>query len=137
MDSIQVNYVAVLVCAVVTFLLGGLWYSPVLFAKRWVALVGLTEEQMKKGGSPTMYVIGFLSGLISCYLLAHFFQFSGVSTLIDGAMVGFVCWVGFTGATTYNNQVNFVGKPVTLWAIDSGYNLVSFVVSGAVFAIWK
>jgi len=52
MDSIQVNYVAVLVCAVVTFLLGGLWYSPVLFAKRWVALVGLTEEQMKKGGSP-------------------------------------------------------------------------------------
>src|ERR1051325_1549607 len=45
------NYLAVLVCAVIIFLLGGLWYSPVLFAKRWVALQGKTMEEMQAAGA--------------------------------------------------------------------------------------
>ena len=44
-----VNYLAVLVAAVVIFMLGGLWYSPVMFAKRWVALQGKSMKQMSGG----------------------------------------------------------------------------------------
>lgn len=52
-------------------------------------------------------------------------------------MVGFMCWLGFTGGTSYNSRVNFLKDPFQLWAIDSGYNLVSFINAGAILAVWK
>src|SRR5690349_16185250 len=61
----QVHYPAVLVAGIAIFILGGLWYSPVLFAKRWVALMGKTEEELKAAASgPVAYVIVFICGLL-------------------------------------------------------------------------
>ena len=133
----HVNYVAVLVGGVLQFLLGGLWYSPVMFAKKWVALLGKSEEELKKGMHAMMYPIAFITGLISSYVLANIINFAGAATVTSGAIVGFMCWLGFTGTTSYNNQVNFVGRPAMLWAIDSGYNLVGFILTGAILAVWK
>jgi len=45
-----INYLAVLVATVVNFVLGGLWYSPLLFGKKWMALMNVTEEEIKKKG---------------------------------------------------------------------------------------
>ena len=45
----EVNYHAVVLAALSAFLLGGLWYSPALFAKQWVALTGQSEEKLKSG----------------------------------------------------------------------------------------
>jgi uncharacterized membrane protein len=137
MVDLQVNYLAVLVCGVVSFVLGGLWYSPLLFAKKWVALLGKTQEELQKASNPMMYVIGFITGLISCFAISCVVNAAGATTLVNGALIGFLCWLGFAGATSYNNQVNFVGKPPSLWAIDSGYNLASFIIAGAILAVWK
>ena len=137
MVPVYVNPYAVLACSVAIFLLGAAWYSPFLFAKPWVTLLGKTPEELQKTSNPLMFVVGFLTGLISCYVLAVVVSFSGATSLMDGAFVGFLCWMGFAGATSYNNQVNFVKKPRALWAIDSGYNLVSFLIAGAVLAFWK
>ena len=49
-----VNNVAVLVSGVAIFMLGGLWYSPVLFAKRWVKLIGKTEEERARRDRPVV-----------------------------------------------------------------------------------
>jgi len=48
-----VNNLAVLVSGLVIFMLGGLWYSPLLFAKRWVALIGKSEAELKAGWCAT------------------------------------------------------------------------------------
>ena len=45
----EINWIAVVVAAVACFLLGGLWYSPVLFGKAWQRETGLTDEQLKNG----------------------------------------------------------------------------------------
>ena len=39
---------AVLLAFVSTFMLGGLWYAPFLFGRRWQALVGITDERIGK-----------------------------------------------------------------------------------------
>ena len=131
-----VNYLAVLVAGVVIFMLGGLWYSPVLFAKRWVALVGKSEEELKSAGSPINYLFVFICGLIVAYAMAVVVGHFPPHTAARGAMVGAFCWLGFAAATSYAT-VLFSTKPRALWLIDSGYNLVSFVIAGIIVAAWR
>jgi hypothetical protein len=133
-----VNNVAVLVSGVVIFVLGGLWYSPVLFAKRWVALIGKTEEELKAsaGSMPTNYLLVFVCGLVTAWVMALVVGNFAPASAIDGGIIGALCWLGFAGATSFGTAL-FGGKPKALWLIDSGFNLVAFIVAGIVLAAWR
>jgi surface polysaccharide O-acyltransferase-like enzyme len=134
----HVNYFAVLVSGVVIFLLGGLWYSKLLFAKPWTALMGKTEEELKAGGGPMPlnFLLAFLSGLISAYVLAALLNHHEPATLVRGAKLGAVCWLGFTATSSLATAV-FSQIPKRLWLINSGYNLVSYVIAGVILAAWR
>jgi hypothetical protein len=138
-----INYLAVLVAGIVIFVLGGLWYSPVLFAKRWIALQGRTEEQMRAQAAaanmPVMYVSAFICGLVTAWAMAMILAHVASSMNLNagrGALVGFMCWLGFAATTSYATAL-FSGKPKQLWLIDSSYNLVSFVLAGIILAVWR
>ncbi len=134
-----VNYLAVLVSGVVIFLLGGLWYSPALFAKRWIALQGKTEEQMKaeaaNANMPIMYLSAFVASLLTAWVMAIILARYSPSAMV-GAHIAFFCWLGFAGATSYTTQL-FSGRSKQLWLIDSAYNLVSFLIAGAILSVWR
>jgi hypothetical protein len=138
-----VNYLAILVAGIVIFLLGGLWYSPVLFARRWIALQGRTEEQERAQAAaanmPLMYLSALICGLLTAWVLAHILAHVASSIELNaahGALIGFLCWLGFAGATSYATAL-FSGKPKQLWLIDSAYNLVCFVLAGIILAVWR
>ena len=136
----HVNFLAVLVGGVVIFLLGGLWYSPVLFAKKWTALMGKSEEEMKAAASsssiPAMYIAAFLSGLVIALALAVILGHFGQPSLLKGAKIGAFCWLGFAATTSFATGL-FSMTPKMLWMINAGYNLVSFVVAGAILGAWR
>ena len=136
MLQIQVNYIAIIVSGLLVFTLGGLWYSPILFAKPWMSVIGKTEEELKKGAKPANYIIALMQGLITAYILAIFIEFAQASTVEAGAWIGFMCWFGFAGTTSFVHGM-FSQRPVKLWAIDTGYTLVSFILSGIILAVWK
>jgi Protein of unknown function (DUF1761) len=138
-----VNYLAVFVAAIVIFILGGLWYSPILFAKRWIALQGRTEEQMRAQAAaanmPLMYASAFVCSFIIAWVMAHLIAHMGAVTEINaghGAMLGFILWLGFAAPTSYATAL-FSGKPKQMWLIDTTYNLVSFVLAGIILAVWR
>jgi hypothetical protein len=133
-----VNNAAVLVTGVVIFVLGGLWYSPLLFAKRWIALVGKTEEELRAttGSVPLSYLLVFACGVLTAYVMALVVGNFSPAGPVDGAIIGGLCWAGFAGATSFGTAL-FSGKPKALWLIDSGYNLVAFVVAGVILATWR
>jgi hypothetical protein len=133
-----VNNVAVLVAGVVIFLLGGLWYSPVLFAKRWVALIGKSEQELKAnaGNMPLSYLFVFLCGLVTAWIMALVVGNFAPATTVDGALIGALCWLGVAGATSFGTAL-FSGKPKALWLIDSGFNLAAFVIAGIILAAWR
>ncbi len=131
-----VNYLAVLVAAVAIFMLGGLWYSPVMFAKKWVALQGKSMEEMSGGASPALYVQVFLCGLVTSYVIALALQHFHGPGVHPGFMVGSLAWLGFAGPSSYGTAL-FSFKPKALWAIDTGFNLVSFLLAGVILAVWR
>ncbi len=133
-----VNYLAILVSAVVIFMLGGLWYSPLLFAKPWMALQGKTPEdvQASGGAGPMMYVQVFLSGLVTSFIMAMLISRLNSHEALTGVKLSILCWAGFAAATSYGTAL-FSFKSRALWAIDTTFNLVSFVVAGIILALWQ
>ncbi len=136
MTAVEINYLAVFVSAIIIFLLGGLWYSPVLFAKPWMSVINKSEEELKKDAKPTNYLVAFLQGLISSYVLAIFISWAQASTAGGGAWIAFMCWFGFAGTTSLVHGI-FAGRHSKLWMIDTGYTLVSFIIAGIILAVWK
>ena len=131
----DLNYIAVLVAAVVVFMIGGLWYSPVMFAKKWVALHG-NPESMKQGGTASGFLQVFICGLITAWVLAIIIHFTRQTGWMGGAHIALLCWLGFAAATSYGTAL-FSQKPKALWAIDTGFNLVSMVAAGAILGAWQ
>lgn len=138
-----INYLAVLVSGIVIFALGGLWYSPVLFARRWIALQGRTEEQERAQAAaanmPLMYVSAFICGFVTAWVMALILAHIATSLELNaahGALIGFMVWLGFAATTSYATAL-FSGKPKQLWLIDSAYNLVCFVLAGMILAVWR
>lgn len=136
MYQIQVNYIAVLVVGVFSFVLGAVWYSPPLFAKQWMSAIGKSEDQLRKGASGMTYVITFIVWMVSSYLLAVFVHYSGASTFGYGMLAGFLCWFGFFASLSLMMNL-FAQDRIKLWLINSGYVLAALLVGGGILAVWR
>lgn len=132
MDTASVDYLAVVGAAIATFLVGGLWYSPVLFGARWAAYTGLEEEQLRKDAA-RVFGGAFALQLAMALNLALFlgpdptFAFALAASLAAG-----LGWVALGMGVTYL----FERRPLGLWLINGGYHVVSFAVMGVVLAAW-
>lgn len=129
-----VNWVAVIVAAAALIVIGFIWYLPQVFGTRWAALSGRPLPQI--GQVPPMsYVAGVVTALVTAYVLALIEQGLGVKGLTDGAVVGFLAWLGFVATTSYGT-VLWEGRQPAYWAINAGNVLVAFVVMGAIIGYW-
>jgi hypothetical protein len=130
---IALNWWAVIVAAVVYFLLGAVWYS-VLFANKWMELRELKEEDIS-GPNPIIFVWTFILQFVATLSLALFILAMGVYTGVEGAIVGFGAGAGivFTLAGTTGL---FSGTKPGLHFIDNGYHVVGLTIAGAILGWW-
>ena len=96
MHHLHFNHLALIVAAVILWLLGASWYSPVLFAKPWIAIIGRKSGEKPKGLAAGM-IGSFIGDLLLAFVLAHIIGWSGADTFAWGAFVGFIVWLGFVG----------------------------------------
>src|SRR5256885_16682449 len=92
MPTANINILAVLVAAVLTFVLGAVWDSPVLFAKQWMAAQGYTPEkleEMKRRGVTRAYDVSVLCYLATAYVMALLASYTDSTTLAQGLSLGF------------------------------------------------
>src|ERR1700724_1039902 len=94
---VHVNFLPVLVAAIVVFVLGWLWYSPFLFYKPWMRARGLdpvaaiAAAKMPAG----KLVVELLRCIVLAYVIAHFVALLGVSTVFGAIHFGLLLWIGF------------------------------------------
>ena len=140
MEFRGVNLWSVLVAAVATMILGFLWYSPLLFAKPWTVAMGYDPndkakmDEMRKGAGK-LYGITFVASLISAFVLAKIIDVTTVNSALYGMKIGFAVWLGFV-TTVQLTSTLFKKRPIKLYLIDTGYQLVCYLVMGAILAKW-
>ena len=140
MQSIlSLNYLAVLVTAVAGFLLGWLWYSPVLFVKPWLAEMKITEEQMKGAAAKGMakfLAAGFLCTLLSTFGLAVLIKSHQSPHWLLGAQFGLLVGACVVGARMLNGGL-WEQRSLKLSAINVGHEMALFTLQGAILAVWN
>jgi hypothetical protein len=137
MPEMNVNYAAVLTAALICFVLGIFWYSRLMFGRQWQEAMRIPQaEKRSKGRALGSYILTFISWLLATYVLANITKFAGVQDPGNGLIIGFLCWLGFTGAMTLMHNLN-ENRGAPLWLVNSGYTLLSFLISGIIFGIWN
>ncbi|MFK7991016.1 MAG: DUF1761 domain-containing protein [Sandaracinaceae bacterium] len=134
MDLSTLNVLAIGAAALVTFLVGGVWYSPMLFGKAWAELNGLTEDDLKQGNPAKVFGGSFLLALLMAFNLAAFI--GPYASLGFAAFAGFLAGFGWVAAAMGVTAL-FERKPLKLWLINAGYHVVSFTLMGLILGAWK
>lgn len=135
MDLSLINWLAVVVAALSCFLLGGLWYSPLLFGKAWQRANGFTDEQLKQGNMAKIFGFSFLFALIMSVNLALFLAAPGI-TMAFGATAGFLAGFGWS-AMSIGIMALFERRPWPYLFINGGYAIVALVIMGTIIGAWR
>jgi len=133
--SFGVNYLAVIVAAIVALVIGFAWYSPAVLGKRWMAYLGTTQAQLGNPG-PTGMAVGIVASLVNAWVLAVLAVNLGGTTIAAGAMLGFFVWLGFM-ATITAAEISFQKLPWGLWVLNNAHNLLVQIVMAAIVTAWR
>ena len=124
--ELNINWLAVLLAALASFIVGGLWYS-VLFAKVWQREAGVTDEQLKHG-TVRVFVGSFLLAAVMAVVLAAFIGSGGAGFRALAGLATGAAWVAAALGVNYL----FERRSLTLFAINASYNIVTFTAMGAI-----
>jgi len=139
MEFSSINWLGVVVCVVVSMIIGSIWFSRKTFFPMWWKAIGKSEKD-----GPGSQNMGMLWGLT---ILASFVQavfmslivnamgsITGGHTLASGAMTGFFLWLGFAAPSSLTNKL--FANQLTAWMLEAGNHLVTFVLMGAILGAW-
>lgn len=119
----SINFLAILVAGLSAFVLGSLWYSPLLFGDVWMKLAG-TKKGKKDKYMWLRFLIYLIGMLVMSFVLAHFLIFAAAVTYIEGLITAFWLWLGFIAPITIGG-VLWENKSIKLFALNNAYNLIA------------
>lgn len=139
--EITVNYWAIIVGAILSMVIGAIWYGPI-FGKKWMEIVGVdpndkeTLAKMQKSAMP-LYFIQFLLTLFQVLVLAHLIA---DTKLVGGLERSLWIWAAFiiptlAGAVMWTNDSGRIKW--MRFNIQGGYQLIIFIVFGLLLQLWK
>ncbi len=133
-----VNIWSIIVASIVAFAISALWYSPVLFGKEWMALSKIDAKDVanaKASGMTWLYVWQLVITFVTFTVMAFAIAALGANGR-DGAMIGFLAWVGFILPTGLSGLL-WEKKPLKLILITTVGVLVNLVIGGAIIGAWN
>jgi hypothetical protein len=130
----SINYLAVIVAALCSFIVGWIWYGP-LFGKIWMKLHGFSKDDLNEGtlSMPVIMIVNYIATALAALAIAMFIgpEANAGFGIFAGIMIA-VFWIG----TSRLNDVLYERKPLGLFFINVGYTLVIYVIMGAILGAW-
>lgn len=125
----ELNWIAVVAATVAAFIVGGLWYSPLLFAKAWQREAGLSDEQINGANMGMIFAAAFVLMFLASLVFALFLgPEPGLTFGFGAGLAAGLFWVAGALGVIYL----FERRSFRLWLINGGYNVVAFTVIGSV-----
>jgi len=126
----NINWLSVLVAAVSSFLVGGIWYGP-LFGRAWMVEFGFTEESLAQRNLPLVFGGSLLLALLASVNLEMFL--GAQATLSYGALAGFFAGLGWVATFL---GILYLFERRSIKALNAGYCTFALTVMGAVLGAW-
>jgi hypothetical protein len=118
----EVNWLAVLAAALSVFLIGGAWYSPLLFFDAWRRGAGLSDAQLQQGHPAAVFGGSFVLSFVSATVFAVFLgPAPEVGFATAAGFAAGLCWV----ASSFGINYLFEGKSLLLFLVNGGYHTVA------------
>ena len=134
MNFFDVNWIAVIGAALCGFLVGGIWYGPIM-GKKWMGAVGLSQEEIQQGSTGKLYAAAFAFSLISSWTLAHTFATYAVELSFSvKVLTSLGVALGFLIPAIGTNYL-FSQRSKTLFMIDAMYWLLFYTAMGVVHGL--
>lgn len=124
------NMLAVVLAAVSSFALGGLWYSPLLFGQSWNAENG---GEPQRGHPAKVFGLSFLFSLIAAWCFAYWL---GPAPLLSAALLAGILAGGGFVAASFGINYQFAQRSFKLWLIDGGYHIAQFMLFAVIIGSW-
>ncbi len=134
----ELNWLAVIVGGLVYFALGALWYSPVLFARRWQRSIGWDPERTPPEMNPMTYAVPFVAYLVMATAVAMVAKAVGSDNVADGIVLGLVLGIGLSLMHTLVDATFDPNKPEPwVWfAINGSYHALGLLIVAVIVSIW-
>jgi len=125
----EISWLAVALCAISSLVLGGVWYSPALFARTWQQAAGLSDDELKSGNMAKIFGLTLVLSFIAAAVFAMFLGKNfGVGPATAAGFSAGLCWV----AASYGITYLFEHRPLKLWLINGGYHTLQFTLFGLI-----
>lgn len=134
MENFYINHIAVFVCALMSLVLGALWYSPMLFFKAWQGANGFSDEKAKEANPAKTFTVTFLLAWLMSYNLA-FFLGDKSTTWQWGLAAGMLSSIWAVGMFITVGLFEF--RSLKYLAINCGYIILYFATIGFIIGIWR
>jgi hypothetical protein len=132
--NVMVKPAAVVAAAAAGYVLGAIWYAPLVFGNSWMAALGKTREQL---GSPARAMgLTLITCLISAWVLAVILTRAGVGSAMGGALAGLGVGLGVYGLNLYSDSL-FAGTSLRLIFIQAAYRASQYALMGAILGPWR
>lgn len=130
----NLNWLAVVVAALSSFAIGGLWYSPLLFGNRWMKETGINRDTPDQNSIITVFGISFILAFTAAFFLGLFIGSDAGAGF--GGMTGFMAGLGWV--LTYIGIIYlFESRSLVHFLINSCYSVVSLTVMGIIIGAWQ
>lgn len=131
----SINWLAVVVATIVTFIVGGVWYHDKVLGTKWMQAVGLKKKDIENANMAKIFGSSFVLSFVTAIFLAIFADAFQIDSAVNGALFGGVIGVFFV-ATAIGTQYAFAQRSFELFAIDASYVIITFAVMGGVIGAW-
>jgi len=139
MIHFNIQWIQLAVVAFANFILSWLWYSPVLFGKPFMKVLGIPEghqmSEAEKKKMPLLMANGLFCSLLLSGALQVLCRSLGAVEFAQGAEIGILVWAGF--ALTGSLGTLWENRSMTLIKISNGLYLFSYAVFGGIVAVWR
>ncbi len=128
----HINWLAVLLAGIGHFALGAIWYSKILFAKKWIGYTKVDINDPKaKEGMAAMFISSILMAIVSSFGIAVLAYKLGTIGFFNGAHLGLFVGI-FFGVTAISNSYLYEKRPLGLHLINGGYTVFGSMIAGII-----